>query len=147
MSKINAYFLVMVGASLWGLTGLFVQHLYSFEFIPWEVVGIRLIFSTLILGLFLLFYDRNLLKIKTQDIGFFIGTGIASIAFFNYCFFTTIEQANLSIAVVLLYTAPVFVTLISRILFKESLNINKVAALVVVIIGCSFTVGFYQPIV
>ncbi|MBU8906804.1 DMT family transporter [Desertibacillus haloalkaliphilus] len=141
MSKGLAYVFVILGASLWGITGLFVQHLYTFGFTPWEVVGIRLSFSTILLALFLLGYNRDLFKIKRKDFPYFVGTGVVSIAFFNYCFFTVMEHANLSIAVVLLYTAPVFVTLMSKFVFKESFTVKKLLALFVVLIGCGFTVG------
>ncbi|WP_280770033.1 DMT family transporter [Salipaludibacillus daqingensis] len=137
-----AYFMVMLGAALWGITGLFVQNLYTYGFTPWEVVGIRLIFSTVLLFLFLFVLKRSLLKIQLKDIPFFIGTGVISIAFFNYFFFTVMEEATLSLSVVLLYTGPVFVTIISRFTFGEPFAKYKMIALFLMLIGCSLTVGF-----
>lgn len=137
-----AYFMVILGAALWGITGFFVQNLYTYGFTPWEVVGIRLTFSTIILFTFLLLINRPLLKIKLKDIPFFIGTGIISIAFFNYFFFTVMEEATLSLSVVLLYTGPVFVTIISRFTFGEPFVKNKMIALLLMLIGCSLSVGF-----
>lgn len=137
-----AYFMVILGAALWGITGLFVQNLYTYDFTPWEVVGIRLIFSTILLFVFLLLINRSLLKIHVKDIPFFIGTGIISIAFFNYFFFTVMEEATLSLSVILLYTGPVFVTIISRFTFGETFEKNKMIALLLMLIGCGLTVGF-----
>lgn len=142
MSNRLAYFMVILGAALWGITGFFVQNLYTYEFSPWEVVGIRLTFSTIILFTFLLLINRPLLIIKLKDIPFFIGTGIISIAFFNYFFFTVMEEATLSLSVVLLYTGPVFVTIISRFTFGEPFVKNKMIALLLMLIGCSLSVGF-----
>lgn len=136
-----AYFMVILGAALWGVTGLFVQNLYTYGFTPWEVVGIRLIFSAVILFIFLFITKRSLLFISFRDIPFFIGTGIISIAFFNYFFFTVMDEANLSLAVVLLYTGPVFVTLISRFTFGEPFSFNKITALIVMFFGCALAVG------
>ncbi|WP_340137875.1 EamA family transporter [Priestia endophytica] len=46
---------------------------------------------------------------------------IFSIVHFNWCLFSVIEQTSISIASILLYTTPAFVTIFSRVLFKESL--------------------------
>nr|WP_239587130.1 EamA family transporter [Bacillus ectoiniformans] len=136
-----SYLSVILGAACWGVIGVFVNYLYKWSFTPWQVVGIRVFVSALILFSFLLIFRPQLLKVRLRDIPYFIGTGIISIAFFNYCFFSVIEQANLSLAVVLLYTGPVFVTLISRVVFKEALTIKKWAALAIMVVGCAFTVG------
>ncbi|WP_444684086.1 DMT family transporter [Alkalicoccus luteus] len=141
MTSKTAYLLVMAGAALWGTTGLFVNELNAAGFTPWEVVGIRLSFSAALLLAFLSVYDRRLLYVKLKDLPFFVGTGIVSIAFFNYFFFSVIEGASISLAVVLLYTGPVFVALISRLTFKEPFTARKSAALVLMLLGCVFTVG------
>ncbi|MFC4737692.1 DMT family transporter [Bacillus daqingensis] len=141
MTSKTAYLLVMAGAALWGTTGLFVNELNAAGFTPWEVVGIRLSFSAALLLAFLSVYDRSLLYVKLKDLPFFVGTGIVSIAFFNYFFFSVIEGASISLAVVLLYTGPVFVALISRLTFKEPFTARKSAALVLMLLGCVFTVG------
>lgn len=140
MTKKTAYILVMIGAALWGTTGLFVQQLYALGFTPWETVGIRLSFSAVLIVLFLFLYKPSLLKIKLRHLPYFIGTGVISIAFFNYFFFTVISEANLSLAVVLLYTGPVFVTILSRIFFKELFTGAKGVALVLMLLGCALTV-------
>ncbi|SDO11026.1 DMT family transporter [Alkalicoccus daliensis] len=140
MSNKMAYLIVMAGAALWGTIGIFVNQLNAAGFTPWEVVGIRLSFSAGLLLLFLLLFKRHLLYVKLRDLPFFIGTGIISIAFFNYFFFTVIETATLSLAIVLLYTGPVFVALISRFTFGEPFTGRKIAALVLMMLGCVFAV-------
>lgn len=43
-------------------------------------------------------------------------------------------------AAVFLYTSPIYVALISRILFKEALTKNKILAILINIVGCIITV-------
>lgn len=136
-----AYLLVLAGAALWGTTGLFVQNLYTYGFTPWEVVGIRLIFSAVIITLFLSVVERSLLRIRWQDLPLFVGTGIISIAFFNFFFFSVMEVSGISLAVVMLYTGPLFVAVIAKFVFKETLTAGKIAALVIMITGCMYAVG------
>ncbi|TCP28729.1 threonine/homoserine efflux transporter RhtA [Scopulibacillus darangshiensis] len=141
MGKQKAYGFAILGAALWGLIGLFVKGLYEFGFTPWEVVAIRVIASFIIMVSALGFLNRDLLKIKAKDSFYFIGTGIISIVFFNWCYFAVIDQSSLSLAVILLYTGPIFVALISRLLFKEALTRSKLTALISTITGCGFVVG------
>lgn len=141
MSVRIAYILVLLGAALWGTTGLFVQNLYAYGFTPWEVVGVRLILSAIIITLFISIIDRALLRIRWVDIPFFIGTGIISIVFFNYFFFSGMEVSGISLAVVLLYTGPLFVAVIAKFVFQEALTPGKIIALLVMLAGCMYTVG------
>ncbi|WP_100372927.1 DMT family transporter [Bacillus sp. FJAT-45037] len=141
MSTREAYLSAIFGAALWGSIGLFVQPLYEYGFTAWEVVAIRAIFTALLLVSVLALFNRKLLKIKLRDLPLFIGSGIISIVFFNWCFFIVIEQSTLSLAVVLLYTGPLFVTILSRIFFKEMFTKNKLIAVALTLIGCGFVVG------
>lgn len=90
---------------------------------------------------FLLIKDRKLLKFDLKDIWMFIGTGIISLTFFSLCYFKTILEVGTSIAVVLLYTSPIFVLLMSVILFKEKINLRKIIALVMTFAGCVLVTG------
>nr|MBQ4320125.1 EamA family transporter [Clostridia bacterium] len=69
------------------------------------------------------------------------GTGIVSIVFFNVCYFSTIGTTSLGTAAVLLYTAPIFVMLMSAVLFKEKLTVKKIAACIAAFIGCVLVSG------
>src|SRR5699024_9187225 len=76
-----------------------------------------------------------------KDIRYFIGTGIFSIIFFNFCMFKAIELSTLPVATALLYTAPAFVTVISYFIFQEALNRVKIGALLMTLIGTGLVVG------
>lgn len=137
-----AYISIIAGATLWGVIGIFVQALYSFGFSPVQVVAIRNICAGSILLAYTLLANRPALKIKAADSKYFFGTGILSIVFFNLCYFTTIKEVSVSVAAVLLYTSPVFVTIISAFVFKERLTGLKASAVVMTIAGCALVAGF-----
>ena len=136
-----ALLLIGAGASLWGIISLFVTSLYEMGFSPIQVVTIRALSATLFLVLYIIFKNRQLLKIKAADSKYFIGTGIFSFVLFNWCMFSAIKETSISVATILLYTAPAFVTIFSRFIFKELLTTRKVLALLITFIGCSFVVG------
>ncbi len=76
----------------------------------------------------------------------FIGTGLVSIVFFSYCYFRNVEESSAAVAAILMYTSPMFVTLLSAIFFKEKLTKTKLLALLLAIIGCALVSGIASGI-
>lgn len=141
-SKLALLYIGM-GASLWGIIGVFVTYLYELGFTPIQVVTVRAISAALFLTMYVVIKNRELFKIKMADSKYFIGTGIISIVFFNWCLFSAMEETSISVAFILLYTAPAFVTIFSRIIFKEFLTPRKILALIVTFVGCTFVIGIF----
>lgn len=133
---------IIVGAALWGTIGWFVKNLYTYGFTPMEVVTLRVTSTAILLVSYLLYHSPKALKLHSfSDVKYFIGTGIFSIIFFNYCMFMAIDLSTIPIATALLYTAPAFVSILSFFLFKETFTSRKVLSLMGTIAGTSFVVG------
>lgn len=140
MKKAAPLFIIIAGC-LWGSMGIFVRGLSSYGFTSLEIGALRVFGALLFLGTGIFLYNKKLLRVRLKDLWCFAGTGIVSIVFFNYCYFTTIQLTSLSVAAVLLYTAPVFVTVLSIFLFKEKFHLRKLAALILAFVGCVFVTG------
>lgn len=134
------YLYVLLGAALWGVIGLFVDGLASQGFSSLQIVTLRVVSAAVLLVGYLGLKNPKLLQIDLKDAFSFIGTGIFSIAFFNWCYFTAIGEVSLSVAVILLYTGPAFVTILSWILFGEPMTGRKVSALCLTLIGCGLVI-------
>jgi drug/metabolite transporter (DMT)-like permease len=141
MKKGWAYALIAVAATLWGVVSIFIKGLTFFGFSALQLVAIRVTLGACILTLYLACTDAKLLRIKLADSKYFVGTGIFSIAFFNWCYFTAIKETSVAIAAILLYTAPAFVAVLSRIFFQEELTGRKAGALASTFLGCLLVVG------
>ena len=132
---------VLLAGICWGSIGLFIRTFNRAGLYSMDMVVLRSVFTCLAMTLFLLFYDRKLLRIRLRDLWCFLGTGIVSMVFFNYCYFSLISLSSLSVAAVMLYTAPVFVMLLSAPLFGERITGRKVLALFLTVLGCIFVTG------
>lgn len=141
MKKLLPYLMIAFGASLWGIIAIFVRELKDAGLTEMEIVTVRVAFASLFLVLIGGLRYRDQFFIHVRKLPLFIGTGIFSIVFFNYCYFSTINQMNVSIAVILLYTSPAIVVILSFIFLKEPLHKKKVGAVVGTIIGCIFVAG------
>ncbi|WP_445666080.1 DMT family transporter [Fodinibius sp. AD559] len=138
-----AYIYVFLGAALWGIIGLFIEELSQAGFSAFQIVTLRVVSASVMLVLFVVLKNTELLKIDLKDSMSFIGTGIFSIVFFNWAYFTAIEEVSLSVAVLLLYTGPAFVVILSRFFFKEPMTSRKVGALVLTLLGCVLVVKVF----
>jgi len=138
----KAFLYIILGAALWGTIGWYVKNLYAYGFTPMEVVTLRVWSAAILLVLFLIIREPKKLKLASfSDVKYFIGTGIFSIVFFNFCMFTAIDLSTIPVATALLYTGPAFVMILSFIFFREPLTKPKITALVITIIGSALIVG------
>lgn len=126
----------------WGIIGIFSRPLSGAGLSAVQITAVRCVLVMLGMALYLFITDRSLFRIKLKDIWMFLGTGLCSIVFFNICYFLTIERSTLSVASILLYTAPCFVLLLSAFFFREKITIQKLSALVLAFGGCILVSGF-----
>ena len=139
--KTRSYLYIIAAAALWGLIGLFVKAIAAQGFSSMQIVALRAMASTACITLVLLYKGVNQLRIDLRDLWMFVGTGIFSLLFFNFCYFNCIQSSSLAVAALLLYTAPAFVMLMSLLLFGERFTAKKGVALVCTFIGCACVTG------
>lgn len=106
-----------------------------------QITFFRSAVTAVLLFLFLFLFDRRKLRVQWKDLWCFIGSGICSIVFFNFCYFQAIQMTSLSVAAILLYTAPIFVTILSAVLFHEKITRKKALALILAFFGCVLVTG------
>ena len=135
---------VLAAASLWGFISIFIRGLGALGWASTQIVAARCLLSALLSLVFLAVKDKRLLRVKPKDLWVFGGTGLVSMVFFNWCYFTAIEMTSLAVAAVLMYTSPIFVMLFSAVLFQEKINSTKILALIMTFIGCLFVAGVFS---
>lgn len=129
----------VIGAGvLWGIISLFIRGLSAAGFDPMQISLIRMATAAPIFLLTALVLKRDL-RVKPRDLWMFAGTGIVSIVLFNVCYFHTMIKSEASVAVVLLYTSPVFIMLLSAVIFREKITAVKLTALGLTFAGCFLT--------
>ncbi|MBQ7543061.1 MAG: EamA family transporter [Clostridia bacterium] len=134
--------LSVVGAGvLWGIISLFIRPLSDAGLTSVRITAVRMIVGSVVLVVFTAARRRDKLRIRLRDLWMFVGTGVVSTAVFNFCYFYTIIHSEASVAVVLLYTSPVFILLLSALLFRERITRVKVASLVLTFAGCVCVAG------
>lgn len=138
----KGYLMVLTAGALWGTIGFFATLLSNLGLGAAPVAFFRLLSASIMLALILLVKGKGirLFKISRRGLISCLLVGFVSQAFYNVCYMNAIEQGGMATAAVFLYTSPIYVALISRILFKEALTKNKILAILINIVGCIITV-------
>jgi len=138
----------------WGLSAILAKILFGNEpgngpghIDPLILAQTRVSFSCLVLFTFFFIIDvkhpsnTSMLRINVKDIHRFALMGVFGIAGSNFTYYFTIQQINVSTAILLQYTAPLLVLAYVTAKKEESLSAVKVVAAVLSIVGCFFVVG------
>ena len=141
MKKGYAPAVVLLAGILWGTLGLFSRHLKAAGFGPFEITFVRVSISFLATVIPVALFARALLVVHLRDLWCFLGSGIVSVLFFSACYFRGLELTSLAVATVLLYTAPIFVVLLSALIFHDPITKKKLAALVLAFVGYILVAG------
>ena len=137
----TAPFFIIAAGICWGIIGLFSRNLAALGFSPVQITFGRSLVTAAVMAVSAGVVRPSLLAVSCRHIWMFLGTGLCSIVFFNICYFTAIELTTLSMAAILLYTAPSIVMILSVLLFKEKFTPVKAACLVLAFAGCVLVSG------
>jgi drug/metabolite transporter (DMT)-like permease len=141
---VAGYLSVASAAVLWGSLGVAGKFAFASGVHPLEAAFYRAAFSALGLVAFALLADRSALCIHFRDLPLFIAFGLVSIAGFFAIYLYAIKLTTVATAAILLYTAPVFVTALSRVLFGEAITKVKAVSLLVAFLGCILVARGYD---
>jgi drug/metabolite transporter, DME family len=145
-SALRGYVFVIVAALLWSMIGLLVRVLHDEYGLPALTIaflraGIAAItsLSALVLA------RRDQLRATRRGLGSFVVYGMIGIGAFYWLYAQAIIQTTVTMAVVLLYTAPAFVTVLAWRVWGEALDARKISALALAFGGCALVARAYDP--
>lgn len=130
----NGYALVALAAVLWGLLGVFSARLLAAGVGATEVAFLRAALGGL---LFVLHgaLTRRLRLERRVDALIFAAFALVGVTLFFSALNLAIEKGGVSLAFILLYTAPAFVAVLAAFFLKERLTLGKGALVLVAMVG------------
>jgi drug/metabolite transporter (DMT)-like permease len=143
--RLRGYTFVLVAATLWATLGIIFKALigdYGLSRIT--IAFFRASLSAVVLFAALALRRPSLLRIAVRDVLFFAAFGLFGIAAFYIVYITAIDLAGMSVAAVLLYTAPAWVALISAVFLGEKLTPVKLVAVTLAMAGCALVARVYD---
>lgn len=134
-----AYASVAVAAVLFGVAGAISKFLFNQNISPMSLTIIRTIVAA---AIFLLLFrsSRAWRALAREDIGIIALIGFLTFSV-TYTFYRAIDEAGVAVAIMLQYTAPIFVILFEFAMRGVGITKSKLIALALSTLGCLFLVG------
>ena len=138
------YALVLVSALLWGTIPLFTRYLYGTGLGALDVASVRSYLSASIAAVLLVALG-DLREFKLRDLPFYVLYSLLAMSGTFISYATSVSYLPVAMASVLLYTAPIFVNVLSRVVYQTPFTREKAASLVLTLAGCVLVVRLYDP--
>ena len=137
-------FIVILSGVFWGSSCLFVDYLKTHTpATSVQITAIRIVFAAIVLNLWLIIKGKgfSLYKISGKSWLLCVVSGIGSVLAMGMFYYSCMVETSAAVAVILLYTAPLFVMIMSLFFFKEKMNAQKIIAFIIAIVGCALVSG------
>jgi drug/metabolite transporter (DMT)-like permease len=149
---LRGYFYIGSAAFLWGISATLGRAAFTGRLLPGGA-SLRtvepLILSqsratlslAVLLPILLMRRGASVLRVPGRDLLQFFLLGILGVAVSNYFYYLAIQRTNVATAIILQYTAPVWVLLYTAVRGAERPSWQRVAAVGLAVIGCALAVG------
>jgi drug/metabolite transporter (DMT)-like permease len=130
--KKNPHLAVLTGCVLYGMTGLFLSFIHDMPIT--SIIFYRLFFGLCLIFTFLLVTNR-LEELKPRKRSFYLFLQGIFVLVNMFFYFLCVKKTCFSVAILLEYTAPIYVMLVSPFLLKEKIGKESIAAVFLAIAG------------
>ena len=130
--RFSGYGEIIIAAVLWSLAGIFAKQIHGMS--AQSIIFYRVVFAFVLFFIFIVITGNlRIIELKEKKIYLLLFGILQAGTMLTY--FISLIKGSVSIAVLLLYTAPVYITLLSPWLLKEKSTKKGIIALVLSILG------------
>lgn len=129
-------FLVVLATAFWSTSGIFINLVSKASGVtPVGLAFWRDLGTFLVLFLGALVLRPNVLRVRRSDLPWLAAMGVFSIGLFHVMWNMNVLINGASVATVIQCNAPIFVTIMGRLLWREPLTWRKIIAVLLAILG------------
>ena len=149
---LRGYLYIGSAALLWGIAATLGRAAFTGHLLPGGALRAidplilsqsRVTLSLVVLLPVLLWrWGGAALKVPGRDLLRFFVLGIFGVAASNYLYYLAIQRTNVATAIILQYTAPVWVLLYTVVRGAQRPSVRRIAAVALAVLGCALAVGF-----
>ena len=141
--------MILFSGVFWASSCLFIHYLEQYTALSsLQITTVRIFVAALTLNLLLIIKGRgfSLYRISLRSLLLTLLSGLLSVFAMCMFYYRCISETSAAVAVILLYTAPIFVMLLSWIFFRERLTLKKIVAFLFAIVGCALVSGIVSGV-
>lgn len=144
MKEMQGYVLITVASILWGTLGILAKLSFEHGVLPETLIGLRLAISFATLSVVLALFSKNSFKVKKTDALLFLIFGVFATALQRISYFCAVDLTTATVAAILFYTYPVFVTISASFFLKEKITSGELLAIILTFSGVALVVRIYD---
>ena len=138
--KRRALLHIILASVLWGTSGLFVHFLAPYGLTSLQMACIRGTVAAVCMTGYMFLCHRDLMKVSRKQLIFAAASGCFT--FLSAAsYYASMQASSVSTAVILMYTAPIFVMLYSVLFLGETLTGRKALSVAMMLVGCALVSG------
>ena len=143
-SLTRGYLICLTGTVIWSSTAIFIRYLTENYHLPPLVLAVwrDLFLSVFLTLLFAVFWPARLHPGR-RNLGFFVFYGLI-VSLFNSLWTISVALNGAAVSTVLAYSSAGFTALLGWRLLGEKLNLIKIIAVSLSLVGCIFVSGAYD---
>jgi drug/metabolite transporter (DMT)-like permease len=151
---LRGYFFIAAAAFLWGVSAALGRAVFTGK-LPLGVAALRPIdplilsqtrttFSLLVLlPLLVVSHGWQRIKLPARDLAYCFVLGTLGVAASNYFYYVAIQRTNVATAIIVQYTAPVWVLLYVVARGQQKPSLQKVVAVALAVTGIALVIGIF----
>jgi DME family drug/metabolite transporter len=151
-NPVKGYFYIGSAAFLWGVSATLGRAAFTGHLLPGGA-SLRnidpLILSqsratlslAVLLSVLLIRRGASSLRVPGRDLVRFFVLGVLGVAVSNYFYYVAIQRTNVATAIILQYTAPVWVLIYTAVREAQRPSFRRSSAVALAVVGCGLAVG------
>ena len=140
------YVMVAAAATLFGVNGSVAKIVLGSGLSSLELTQIRSTGAAAGFLLFLALFERHRFHVDRRELLFLLAFGVTGVAFVQWLYFVALEHLPVGIALLIQFTAPLFVALFARFAYHERIRRRIWFALVLCTTGLSVVVEIWSGV-
>jgi drug/metabolite transporter, DME family len=151
---IKGYLFIAAAAMFWGISATLGRAAFTGRLLPGHAVSpieplilaqSRTTISVLVLvPILLLTRGTRAFKMAWRDVGLCLLLGVAGMAVSNYFYYLSIQKTNVATAIILQYTAPIWVLLYMIARKVQRATVQRVSSVALAVFGCAMAIGVFS---
>ncbi len=140
------YLMVATAATLFAVNGTVSKVVLGSGLSSLELTQIRSTGAAAGFLLLLLLFSRKRLCVDRRELAFLVLFGVTGVAFVQWLYFAALEHLPVGIALLIQFTAPLFVALFARFVYREHIGRRIWVALLLCTTGLSVVVELWSGV-
>jgi drug/metabolite transporter (DMT)-like permease len=138
--------MVATAATLFAINGSVSKVVLDSGLSSLELAQIRATCAAVGLLAFLLLFARTTLRVGRRELLLLVAFGIVGVALVQWLYFVAIENLPVGVALLIEFTAPLFVALFARFVYKERIRRRIWAAVALCLVGLAVVVEVWAGV-